>query len=49
MIVVRILLVVVAALVAIAISYHPLFNKQSLLITAIILAAAFGRASAIAH
>jgi hypothetical protein len=48
-IVVRTLVVVVAAPVAIAICYHPLFNNQTLLITAIILAAAFGRASAIAH
>jgi hypothetical protein len=35
-------------LVAIAIRYHPLFNNQTLLKAAIVLAAAFGRASAIA-
>jgi hypothetical protein len=48
MIVVRILVEVVAVLVAIAIRYHPLFNNQTLLKTAIVLAATFGRASAIA-
>jgi len=38
----------IAVLVAIAIRYHPLFNNQTLLKAAIVLAAAFGRASAIA-